>query len=179
MAKQPSSGSGCGSAVLTFAAIGAIITILGLLFGMPTKTQRQSQSPLATVNSRDINLSGAGDCRSERANVDMLAVVFLPGGTATTSDGSTRLRVSFTYDRVDIGELDRPERGTRWFEVTRLVGADSDVRLQFARVNGSIMLYWRETAEHGGTYKQGLLSIRTDQLTPVCRGTGGIWRVLH
>lgn len=132
-----------------------------------------------TVSAKDIELSGAGDCRSERGGVNMQAVVFLPGNTATTNDGPISLRVSFSEDRVGIEQLGRPERGEFLLNATLVTGANSDVRLRFARVNGTLLLYWRETAEHSGQYAQGLLSIRTQELAAVCCGTGGIWRSPH
>jgi hypothetical protein len=135
--------------------------------------------PGVTVSAKDIELTGAGDCRSERGSVDMQAVVFLPGDTATLNDGPVRLRVAFSLDRVTIEDLDRVERGMYLLNATTVTGARSDVRLRFARVSDAVMLYWRETAEHSGQYAQGLLGVRTRQLTPVCRGTGGIGRGPH
>jgi hypothetical protein len=88
--------------------------------------------------------------------------------------GPLRVSISGEYLLIDTtGPL--PPRAVYATNISDAVdpNADLDVELKLGYFEGTLVAFWKETFRHR-MYRQGLLRILGETVTPLCEGRGGI-----
>ncbi len=111
---------------------------------------------------------GIGRCNYDGGVID-LDEIWMLENQRVRRDAATTLRIDDTKFYVERGA------SASISEPIYIIPSDRplDIDIKFAVVNGEIALYWRETFQHR-SYRQGLLRINGDDLTPWCEGRGGV-----
>lgn len=158
------------------------VFLVSVLFGIASASCTTVNSPNqvsdddaieGVVSGVDREAVRKGTCRG-RLDVDMQKVEFLDNDAVTIS--AAEFSVRLTIDGERIGEdWRRPMPRHTWEEIETLIvdsSGDIDLAARFARVDGAITVYWRETYLHR-SYRQGLLGISVEGLYPLCQGAAG------
>jgi hypothetical protein len=122
-------------------------------------------------------------CEGSAGRIDMARVMFLENRTLNI-DGATgplQLRLEGeTFHSEELGERSRHRAYSNWIGTMVQPGADLDIDLKLALLNGRLLLYWRETYQHR-FWRYGLITLEGRALFgddavamhPLCEGRGG------
>lgn len=158
-------------------AIRAIILALAIACGLTRLAFGQPIVTVAPVPGDAWNYRVLmGSCIAGDRSIEMTQVLFLENRSVTVLDPARRpLRLRIEGERL-ILESDHPLLGrtqeTRRIDRQITEESDLDIELKFAWVEDALALYWRETFQHR-IYRQGLMRVEGDALTPLCEGRAG------
>jgi hypothetical protein len=130
-----------------------------------------------------LSLDATETCDGSGGSIDMDRVMYLENRMLNVEGGTGPLHLWLddeTFYSEETGEHSRHRTYIDRIDSVVQQGADVDIDLKFALVNGRLMLYWRETYRHR-FYRQGLLALEGRALfgderrgiVPICEGRGG------
>jgi len=128
------------------------------------------------VDSKSIELSPNGFCRSDAGSIDIGSLTFLKETSATLRSGSmSTIRVTIVRDTVVIDDVAKPNAGEMVYNVSAMVskGEDPDLSVHLVLLSDDLAIYWRETFQNR-QYRQGVFTILEGRLVQSCEGIGGI-----
>jgi len=128
------------------------------------------------VDSKSIQLTPSGFCRSDAGSIDIGSLTFLKKTSAKLRSGSTpTIRVTIVRDTVVIDDIAKPNAGELVYNVPAIVskGEDPDLSVHLVLLSGDLAIYWRETFQNR-QYRQGVFAILEGKLVLICEGIGGI-----
>lgn len=151
-----------------------VVVAAATLMGFVDDQQIVRRLPAPFAN--DADASALGSCLANGSPIDLRRVLFAENRSLDINDRNGVIRLRLDRELLKIERPEDPGRGTLTipiaYEIDR--GSDLDIRIQFAILDGKLMLYWRETFLHQ-TYRQGLFEISGENIIRFCEGRGGIW----
>jgi hypothetical protein len=132
--------------------------------------------PPTSLDSTEMCVGSGGRINMDRVMILENRTLVVDGGT-----GPLRLRLEGeTFYSDEVGEHSRHRTYSNWIGTFVQPGAELDIDLKLALLNGRLLLYWRETYQHR-FWRFGLITIEGRALfgedaiamRPLCEGMGG------
>ena len=147
----------------------AVAALAVLLASCATPEGRAQEIVVPSTLDRDAITIGS--CQSHNRFIDLRRMMIHENRWIDVTGEHGRERVRVSGEHVSFETPDR----TVTLDVAEYItgGANLDLNLRLASVEGKFVLFWHENFQDR-LYRQGLLEIVGEHLVPLCEGRGGI-----
>ena len=157
-----------------------LLTAIALMItaqAQPHTSAPSDQAPVTVTNSTQVPLIGRiGTCQGDGRSYNLRRLMLLENQMIEVDGPRGPLRVSISGEYLLIDTAGPPPRRAVYAaNISDAVdpNADLDVELKLGYFEGTLVAFWKETFRHR-TYRQGLLRISGETVTPLCEGSGGV-----